>query len=72
MPGMSGKKLGQQIKSDRPDIKILFISGYTDEILSGADNPDKEIYFLQKPFLPDHFLAVIRKILDGEEPADAK
>jgi CheY-like chemotaxis protein len=64
MPGMSGKKLAQQMKKDRPEMQVLFISGYTDDILSNSNNIDKGLYFLQKPFLPDHFLGKVREILD--------
>jgi CheY-like chemotaxis protein len=74
MPGMSGKKLAQQMQADRPDMQVLFISGYTDDILSDSNNLDKEVYFLQKPFVPDQLLGKIREILDdhGNETAARK
>ena len=65
MPGMSGKKLAQEIKQDRPDLKVLYISGYTDEIISQQGYIDQEVNFLQKPFLPEKFLLQVREILDN-------
>jgi CheY-like chemotaxis protein len=73
MPGISGKKLAQEIKIERPELQVLFISGYTDDILSNSNNMDKGLFFLQKPFLPDHFLGKVREILDTTKtPADHK
>jgi two-component system cell cycle sensor histidine kinase/response regulator CckA len=64
MPGISGKKLVQEIKKSRPDLKVLYISGYTDEIISQQGLLDKNIEFLQKPFLPEKLLTTLRNILD--------
>jgi len=64
MPGMGGKKLVQKIKKHRPQLKILYISGYTDEIISQHGVLEEGTHFLQKPFLPQSFLTKIREILD--------
>jgi len=64
MPGIGGKKLAKKIKKDRPQIKLLFISGYTDEIISQQGVLEEGTYFLQKPFLPQKLLSQIRLILD--------
>ncbi|UCF64175.1 MAG: PAS domain S-box protein [bacterium] len=64
MPGMGGKKLAKKIKKDRPDLKVLFISGYTDEIISQQGVLEEGTHFLQKPFLPQKLLSQIREILD--------
>ena len=64
MPGMGGKKLVQKIKQDRPRLKVLYISGYTDEIISQHGVLEEGTQFLQKPFLPQSFLTKIRELLD--------
>jgi two-component system cell cycle sensor histidine kinase/response regulator CckA len=64
MPGISGKKLAYEIKKERPDLKVLYISGYTDEIISQQGYIEQQVDFLQKPFLPDKFLLQVREILD--------
>jgi CheY-like chemotaxis protein len=64
MPGISGKKLAAVIKQDRPDMKILYISGYTDEIISRQGYIEQEVNFMQKPFPPEKFLLQVREILD--------
>lgn len=66
MPGISGKKLVQEIKKSRPGLKVLYISGYTDEIISQQGLLDKHIEFLQKPFLPEKLLSTLRNILDKD------
>ncbi len=63
MPEMNGKELADQLKNRLPDLKVLFISGYTDEIIArrGVINPD--IPFLQKPFSRDQVADKIEKLL---------
>lgn len=50
MPGVSGKELVSQIRAEKMDAKVVFISGYTDEIIAGGDIADDNTRFLQKPF----------------------
>ena len=65
MPKMGGKKLADKLKQQRPDLKVIYISGYTDETISRSGILDKEILFLQKPFEPKALLELIRKTLDA-------
>ncbi len=67
MPGMSGKKLVQRIKSTRPDLKVLYISGYTDEVISQQGLLEEDVNFLQKPFPPQKLLGKVREVLEGNE-----
>jgi len=64
MPGISGRDLARQMSSYRPELKILFISGYTDNAIVSKGMLDPGIWFLQKPFTPAALAAKVREILD--------
>jgi len=68
MPGMSGTELAQHLRVIKPELKLLFISGYTDDVGIGADDPASA--YLQKPFTPEALAKVIRDLLDVQ-PARA-
>jgi two-component system cell cycle sensor histidine kinase/response regulator CckA len=59
MPGMSGKSLAQKLSGGRQGIKILFMSGYTDEAIAQYGILEPGVALLQKPFSP---LALARKV----------
>jgi PAS domain S-box-containing protein len=63
MPVMSGKELADRIKKVTEDQRVLFMSGYNEEVLSGKGLvPDKELY-LRKPFTAETLLATVRRAL---------
>ena len=62
MPGMSGPKLATALKPKRPDMRVLFMSGYPGDDLTGELRPDER--FLRKPFTPYILLEHIRAVLD--------
>jgi CheY-like chemotaxis protein len=62
MPGMSGTELAQHLRILKPDLKILFISGYADDVGIGAS--DQLSDYLQKPFTPEALSQRIRQLLD--------
>lgn len=63
MPGMSGRELAARITEIRPDLRVLFISGYTDdEDFRQAGNLFGS--FLEKPFTPEDLKARVREVLD--------
>lgn len=65
MPGMSGPQLADRMLQSRPDVKILFVSGYTDDTI--ARNGGLEgAPFLQKPFSRGELVGKIRKVLDAD------
>jgi len=64
MPGMNGKMVYEEIKRVRPDIKVLFISGYSEGFLSSKDIESAGINLLMKPFARDSFLRRVREVLD--------
>jgi two-component system, cell cycle sensor histidine kinase and response regulator CckA len=65
MPGMSGKHLVFQLKLARPEMKVLYISGYTNEAIVHHGVLDAEVAFLQKPFTADDLALKLRSVLDG-------
>jgi CheY-like chemotaxis protein len=64
MPGMNGSELVQHVRSLRPDLPVLFMSGYTDRALVHQRLRDADAAFLQKPFTPSLLAAKVRELLD--------
>ena len=66
MPQMGGKVLAKRLKAVRPDIKILFTSGYTDNAIVHYGILDSGIAFVQKPFTLEVLVRRVRQALDAE------
>jgi CheY-like chemotaxis protein len=64
MPGMSGKILAERLRAVRPGLRVVFMSGYTDDAVLARDVVESGVAFLQKPFTPAHLAAVVRSALD--------
>ena len=64
MPQLGGKKMVEILRETCPGIKVLFISGYTDNAIDNDSALDKGMSFMQKPFLPNEFAARVREMLD--------
>jgi signal transduction histidine kinase/ActR/RegA family two-component response regulator len=64
MPGMSGTELARHLRVIKPELKLLFISGYTDDVGIGAGDPASA--YLQKPFTPEALASSVRELLDVE------
>jgi len=60
----SGPELAQQVQRQRPDIKVLFMSGYTDTAIVHHGVLDPGVAFLPKPFTPSTLAAKVREVLD--------
>lgn len=65
MPEMSGKELAEQLSGVRPETKILFMSGYTAEVIARHGVQDNAIDLIRKPFAKKDLLSKIRQILDS-------
>ncbi len=64
MPGMNGRVLAEKLQPARPAMKILYMSGYTDDVVVHHGVLDAGVAFLQKPVTPDVLLKKIRSVLD--------
>lgn len=71
MPGMDGRKLAAQLVKQRPDMSVLFISGYPDKAISHNGNLEAGLSFIQKPFTPDALIRKVRSVLDANPNAAA-
>jgi CheY-like chemotaxis protein len=65
MPKMTGKQAWDEISAIRPNVKACFVSGYSNDIISGKIAVDFSVPFVSKPVMPDALLKKIRDILDG-------
>jgi response regulator RpfG family c-di-GMP phosphodiesterase len=64
MPEMNGRDLANQIHNLYPNIKTLFMSGYTANVIAPHGVLDKGVHFIQKPFSKKDIAVKIRKVLD--------
>ena len=71
MPHMNGQELAEQLTAERPDMKVLFVSGYSDNDIGdhGVINPGIDL--LQKPFTPQTLARKIRDVIQEGDYADA-
>jgi CheY-like chemotaxis protein len=65
MPGMNGGELAQRLLEERPDLRVLFASGYTDHSVVQKGVLERGLAFIQKPFSPDELLRKVRSVLDN-------
>jgi two-component system sensor histidine kinase EvgS len=64
MPGMSGQELSNRLKASHPEIKCLFMSGYTANMIAQHGILDEDVNFLSKPFSRAQLAAKLREVLD--------
>jgi two-component system, cell cycle sensor histidine kinase and response regulator CckA len=64
MPQMSGRQLAEGVSSIHPDIRVLYMSGYTDGVIAHHGVLDPGVAYLQKPFTADFLARKVREVLD--------
>lgn len=64
MPGTSGRELASRITAHRPGIRVLFMSGYTENVITSGGMLEKGLAFLQKPFTPAVLVEKVREVLN--------
>jgi PAS domain S-box-containing protein len=65
MPSMSGRELVEALQAERPALRVLYMSGYTDDEIIRRGLHDPGISFIQKPFTADNLARQVRKVLDA-------
>jgi two-component system cell cycle sensor histidine kinase/response regulator CckA len=68
MPGTSGRELAERISAKRRGIRVLFMSGYTDNVITSGGMLEEGLAFLQKPFSPAALVQKVREVL-SQTPA---
>ena len=65
MPGLSGRALAERLRPLRPEMQVLYMSGYTDDAIVRHGVLDPDTLFIQKPFSPDALGHKVRAAIDG-------
>jgi DNA-binding NtrC family response regulator len=68
MPGMSGSELAKQLTLLQPMIKVLYMSGYTDNAIVHHGVLEKGMNYIQKPYTVDGLARKVREVLDKTSP----
>ena len=68
MPEMSGRELAQTLRAHHPHLAVLFISGYTSDVIGGDGVADQNTAFMQKPFTSTQLVERVRDVLDQRTP----
>ena len=66
MPKVSGRDLAEQLVRRRHDMKVLYMSGYTDNAVLNSGVLHKDVAFLQKPFTPVALTEKVREVLESD------
>ena len=69
LPGLSGRDLGRRLLAEHPAVRVLYMSGYTDDAIVHHGVLEPGLAFIQKPFTGDALLQKIRGVLDGPRPS---
>ncbi|HEX3351269.1 MAG TPA: ATP-binding protein [Terriglobales bacterium] len=70
MPGINGRELANQVSATRPEIRVLYMSGYTENHIGHNGTLDQGITLLQKPFTLPALKAKVREVLDTPPPKE--
>jgi signal transduction histidine kinase len=68
MPGLSGRELAERLAARHPGLRVLFMSGYTDQVVVEQGMLEARAPFLQKPFSPETLRRKLREVLDPSPP----
>jgi len=64
LPGMNGGEVAEQLKEGRPDLKVIFMSGYPDDVVLHQIGTREGFHFIEKPFTPEDLARKVRAVLD--------
>ena len=69
LPGISGRELAEEVAARHPEIRVLYVSGYTDDSILRRGLIERDLTLVRKPFSADELLSRVRSILDGDPVA---
>jgi PAS domain S-box-containing protein len=72
MPHLSGRKLAERLESSRPQMRVVYMSGYTENTIVHQGVLDPSIHFLPKPIVPSALRNIVRQVLQGTDPDDER
>jgi two-component system cell cycle sensor histidine kinase/response regulator CckA len=64
MPGLGGQELARELRQVHPGLRVLYLSGYTDDVASLSQTLDERTRFLAKPFLPAQLTQLVASLLE--------
>jgi CheY-like chemotaxis protein len=65
MPGLGGRALAKELQSLRPQVRVLYMSGYTEDAIMRHRFIEREAAFIGKPFTPERLTSKVRELLDA-------
>jgi len=68
MPGIGGRELARRLWETRPGLRVVFMSGYTDDVVSRRGLLESGVAFLEKPLSPESLVQQMRQVVDGGPP----
>jgi PAS domain S-box-containing protein len=72
MPVMNGLRLAEELRDRRPSLKVVFMSGHSEEVISGQIGSDPSPDILQKPLLPEVLVRKVREVLDAPSKSNRR
>ena len=67
MPGMTGKEMASKLLVERPDMKVIYISGYSEDVIVHQGAVEPGVVLVQKPFTAEALLSKVREVLDANQ-----
>jgi DNA-binding NtrC family response regulator len=71
LPSMNGEELYEGIRALKPDIGVLYMSGFTVDVIAHQEGASEKLQFIQKPFSPRDLTRKVREVLDKTPCSDA-
>jgi CheY-like chemotaxis protein len=68
MPGMTGRELADQLRTLRPEMKVLYMSGYTENVIAHRGVLAPDVAYIPKPFTPQGLAAKVHEVLRPPSP----